>query len=497
VKEVAKATAVLSNVTFANMVAGFVRSKFTALMLGVAGVGLFSQAFNLLQLAVTISSLSMRIGIIRYIAKFTGAHDHRKIRHVIAIALLCQLAVAAALFLVMAFNASLASRWIFGSADHGAYVFLVALNIPLVILSGIFEATIIGYGDYKNFTKGRVLATFLSVIPLLVFVGAFRMPGAFLYLLASSAIAFVIFLFLARRALPPESIPGLLDLREIFRERSELFDTAWGILSYSSASFVAGGIGLFTMLMTRSIMINRFGLESNGLYQVVFAISAYYLAFYTNSIWSYFYPKASASSEQDAEYADEINKTIRFCVFGALPFIVGIYLFRYQAIHLLYSRSFLGSGELFAMQLGGDLFYILFYIFGTSLLAKGDLRAYLVSNLGYSASFIGIFILAAPHAGLKSVVLSYMASNIVWASLLWAYHNRYLMVPISGRNRTLVIVASVLMAFVLFVDMPPLFSVCKGAVALVALYLLLTPHERTRIAQVIGEKTARIFKHGE
>ncbi len=493
-KEVFKAAAVLSSATFANMFAGFVRSKFTALILGVVGVGLFSQAFNFLQFAVTVSSLSMRIGIMRYIAKYTASKDYKKTKQVIATALLFQIISAVVILIIIAFNASLASKCLFGSDKFKTFIFLVILNIPVMVLSGIFESLIIGFGDYKNFTKAKVLSTFLSIAPLLIFVGIMKMNGAFIYLIASSVISLLMFYFIARRSLPKEVTEGMFDFKKIFSEKQDILEIVRHIFSYSGVSFITSAVSLLLVVVMRSMVVNKFGLEANGFYQVVFSISAYYLAFYTNSIWSYFYPKASALSGNEAEYADEINKTLRFCVLGAMPFIIGIYLFRYQAIQILFSKNFIPSSELFQLQLSGDLFYLIFYIFGTSLMARGHLKAYVISNLGYNASFIGLFIFASPYLGLKSIVLAYAAANFMWALALWFYHNRFMEARIVSKNRFLVIISVSLIVFLLFMDASPIVSACKSVLAVVCLYFTLTEIERKKMHQLIITKVSKLFR---
>ena len=195
-KNVARATATVSTITFSNVIVGLARSKFTALVLGTAGVGLFSQALNFLQFAIVIASLSMRLGVTKYVSRYFAEKEDIKVAETISLAAMMQTLVGLFLIVIITAFAGTVSRLLFASADYKFFVFLLSLGIPFVVLSGTLESVLLGLGNYRSFAKGRVIATFLSLIPLFALVGLMKIKGAFFYLLANSLISFFVFYYI-------------------------------------------------------------------------------------------------------------------------------------------------------------------------------------------------------------------------------------------------------------------------------------------------------------
>jgi PST family polysaccharide transporter len=479
--KIAKATIAVSPVAFSNVIVGFVRSKFTAIVLGTRGVGLFAQAFNFLNFFVSFGSLGMRLGITKYVSKYSSEKKYEETAKIIALAVRMQLAVSILFLVVIGLFAPSFSKYLFASGVYSFYVVIMAIGLPFTILAGTFESIILGFGSYKDFARGRVIFSALSLIPLFLFIGIMRIDGAFWYLVAAAIINFLIFYHLLLKIMPLQVSRDILSVKSLFGAHGEGRKLAKMLLSYGGTSFITGGIGLFCLVFTRTLLINYFGLEANGIYQVVFAISSYYLALFTNGIWSYFYPKASAITDGNA-YMSETNQAFRFCILGVLPIIVSLYLLRY----------ILPSADLFSTQLFGDIFFLLFYLFGTSLLAREKLKAYTVVAIAYGVSFIGLFIILAPHIAVKAMTCSYLLSNLLGVALLGIYHLKILRIRISTQNITLLIGAVMVVALVFFAGgSGPVWFFGKSVFFIAAYLVFLTGEEKRRIFRYLLSKTGR------
>jgi len=270
------------------------------------------------------------------------------------------------------------------------------------------------------------------------------------------------------------------------------------LLSYGGTLFFTGILSLVNLVLLRSLLIRYFGAEGNGYYQVVFAVSAYHLMFFTNGLWSYFYPKISSLGKM-RDYSLEVNQAVRFCIFGVMPFIVGLFLSRNFIINILFSHKFINSNDLFATQLFGDLFFILYYIMGTSLLASTKLKAYLIFVAFQSCSFVGIFLLMYKNLGLKAITISYMVSNFIMFLSVLYYHIKAMNFKIYKRNITLFLSAIMLGFVALFLGKDDVVTaILKFILLFLWLFFLSRASERNRLFNIIGNKTRAMLdaRHG-
>jgi len=486
-KNIVKATATVGIATFVGMAVGVVRSKFTALTIGPGGVGIFSQAVNFLQLAVTFSSLCIQLGVTKYISKYNAEGNASGVRSIIFSTVYMQLA-ACGIFLsfLCAFLGPL-GRLVFSTDQFNLLLLVAAVSIPFSVLAVTAEIVLFGFGHYKAFAQGRVISNIISIIPLFVFISAMKLNGGFLYLLVNAVIACSVFFALVVRYLPRGVIAEALTFS---RALVPLYKkAAREILSYGGISFIVSVVNLVSIVGLRSLIIRRFGAEGNGFYQVVFALSGSYLPFFTNGLWTYFYPKISALREDSREYSIEMNHAIRFCILGMIPATALLYLTRNIFIRIVFSDAFLPAGTLFSAQLFGDMFYLVFYILGSSLLAATRLRAYLIAGLGSSASYVVAFLLLQQGAGLAAIVFSYMIANLLWAVLLLMYHIRWMGVRLYKRTLTLIVPSITIIMICLFVGRDIIaYGAMKAALIAAWLTFALTRVERKKIRQFLTQK---------
>jgi PST family polysaccharide transporter len=264
-------------------------------------------------------------------------------------------------------------------------------------------------------------------------------------------------------------------------------------LSYGGVSFVTGALGSITLVGSRSLLVRYFGADSNGYYQVVFLLSASYLPFFTNGLWSYFYPKISALTDRD-RYSVEVNHAIRLCAFGIVPLVAAVYIFRKSIIYTVFTGKFVPAETLFSAQLGGDVFFLLYYVMATSLLAGGRLKAYLVSGAVYAILFIGLFMAFKFKLGVNAITVSYLVSNALLFIASVIYHVYYMGIKIYKRNVNLLLSASAVCGIILFLGSGSIIqTVFKSVILILWLYFLPTDLERRKAASFISNKIRGIY----
>ncbi len=476
-----KVTAIISVATVLTGVAGVIKAKFTALALGPSGVGIFSQAYNFQFLLVNLSSLSIGLGVTKYVSHYLARDEEENARGMVYCALWMQILFSLAIVAVTFILSPVFSRLVFSDPRYSLNIFIVSLGIPFLVLGGTVEAALLGYGNYKAFANSRGITNLLLLIPLIFFISLLGLEGAFIYLAASGVATAAVYYFFLRRYTPLSLTGVFMDFR---KRKNALLKFSTPLLRYGGVMFITGVMGVFNVVFLRALIIRYFGTEANGYYQVVFTLSTYYMVFFTNGLWSYFYPKLSSLQERSAQ-SEEINSAMRFCTFGIVIFMVGIFLFKDMIINIVFSREFAASRELFATQLFGDLFFILCYIINTSLLANAKLRDYFIFALLYSAAFIGFFLLLKDSLGLKAMTVSYLISNIATFLVLIYHHMKKMDFIIERRNAVLLASGIALCLLVFTFGQGDMKGISFSSILLIT-WLVLSPtsSERHKISSV-------------
>lgn len=389
---------------------GFVRIKYVALVLGTGGVGFLSQATQLQLLGISIASFSMGVGIINRMGAI-GPQNRERERRLLSTAFTSQLAlnlaliVGALLFsrqlMDTVFGGEALSRSSISTLDIMAVVFSVPLS---VLASGYLESVFFADGRYDLYVRASVWATVLGFIATLGIIAWWRLPGAFWSVFASSALLAGSFLFFVGRLRP------LTDLFHVGFDLSE----ANALVRFSIATLVSGVLVPTARLWVGSRVIATFGIDSNGLLAVPFAVNAYYTPFLMNALWGRMHPAVTRVGPS-VEGRRELTTALRMTVGLATAAIVAILFLKDILVPIAYSRAFLPATKLLPMQLFGDYFYFIGFPFTVYVLGISRLRVYLVAWIGYAVVAVAASVALLPVFGLVGVPAGYAVANAIAA----------------------------------------------------------------------------------
>jgi O-antigen/teichoic acid export membrane protein len=189
-----------------------------------------------------------------------------------------------------------------------------------------------------------------------------------------------------------------------------------------------------------------------------------------------------------------MNYAIRFCIFGIVPCITALYILRGFIINVAFSNKFIAAGDLFATQLAGDLFYLLFYIAATALLATVRLRAYLVFGIFYSVSYIFFFLALKGQLGLKALTVSYLISSLLSFLAVVYYDVKRTRLKVYARNGKLFLWGCAVIAATLFVEASSLLVIAsKIGIVFLWLYFMSTNSEKKKVRELVLKKSKALF----
>jgi len=459
-----RATAVVGGATAIKIIIGVVRAKFMAATIGAYGIGIFAQANNFLNATMTFGSFGVGFGMSKYVSEYWANNDKQRVKNVFYASILLQSCISLILVLPIIFLSSKLSHYIFSDSSYSNYIILIAIGLPFLVLLSTLIPTIVGFGEYGYLAKSRIVESIIGLIILVCLVWRFGLNGGICSIVILAMLGFFITLYFLKVKMPFDLITKSnitsLDIKGVLHELKKL-------LKFGTVSLLVSIAGNFSLLFVRSIVIKEYGAEANGIYQVVFAISAYYFPFFTNGIWAHFLPKVSSLSS-NSEISVEVNNTIRQLLLISIPVMVGILVFRKLIVSLMFSSEFLPALDLFRFQLLGDFFLLNSYILGTSLIARRKLKVYLVLGLFCPAIFLLTFYFLKEHFGLNAITISYAISHFLYFILNVSYQVKNDSLRIKTRNIVLILSSLLLISFAGFYQNKDYFI----AIAIVKMFLI-------------------------
>jgi hypothetical protein len=121
------------------------------------------------------------------------------------------------------------------------------------------------------------LASIAAIVPLAWF---FKMPGAVWQLVIVAAVYVIAGGVMERRRRPDANVSVAPEERHFRIDRSLLRP----LMRYGSSALLVGLSSTLTLLILRSVLVSKLGLEPNGIYQVCVGISGLYMPLILNSI---------------------------------------------------------------------------------------------------------------------------------------------------------------------------------------------------------------------
>lgn len=444
-----KATIIMGASTFVAMIAGLVKAKFLAITLGPVGVGIFSQALTFFQSTETICGLGIGLGVTKYAAEAFSKKDYAGLKRVVSASVMLQMISFAILLLVVLVFSGPISQFLFSTTRFSGLLIVVTVGVLFSSVLITFESVMLGMGRPDIFSKSRILYNLIGLVVFVALVYAMKLAGAFWYIPFNAMISISVVVIFMVYLLRSETKKGISEMIGKLRGL-QLRRYAGRLISYGVVMLVTSAVTWLSMLYVRSLLIRHLGAEANGFFQVIFAIVGAYAPFFTNGVWGYLFPKLSVV-EKISDFNFEVNRGLRFIMLFVTPAIAVLFLCGRMVVLAIFSEEFLVSLGIFPLYLMGSLFYMLAYIFGSALLARKELKAYLAVTILQNALYIFIFARLVGSIGLPAIAVSYCAMNVFALIACVLYQVRRMGLRLSPDNLVLFALSLAFVSVIFFV----------------------------------------------
>ena len=408
-RRIVKATGLLGGVQIFSILCSIVRNKCIALWLGASGVGIISLYYTTIEMIASLTGLGLRQSAVRDIAQAHAAGDEREVRTTIAVVRRWNWLAGMLGAVVLLSLAPLLSRFTFGDEEHLWAYACLSCSLLLNALTSSDQAVLQGLNRLRAFSSaslaGNVVALALS-IPLYYF---YRYDAIVPSLILSYAAA-LLFTFLYRRKVVSGRVT--LSARETWHRGKTML--VLGIYMTVSGFLTT----LFNYLLVN--FIHRVGGDAElGYYQSGYAIVTRYVGLVLTAMATEYYPRLAAVGDDAGRLRQQVSRQSEVALLLLTPIITLFFLFQDWVVRLLYAAEFLCIDVYFSWAMVGVLFKAVSWAMGFILIAKGDGRLFLITEL--VSGLLGLVLTAAGYywGGLEGAGVAYLLDFLLYALMMW------------------------------------------------------------------------------
>lgn len=382
--------------TLIKMFAGFVVAKIVAVYTGPTGIVMLGQIQSIVSTLNGLVNSPVGPGIVRYTSENhkNGYNECAKwwqasIRWVaLILAIIIPLTVL---------SSSYISSWVLGTSDFAGVLVITAFLLPFTAVGTFITSVINGQQQYKIYVVLGMVSAILSLVIMLLLIVLGNVYGALLAVAVQNAVVGIVMIIYSFRK-PWFKIKYLWGQVDTHRMKD--------IRGYILMAVTSAIVVPCSLILIRNIIVQYAGWTQAGYWQAVWRISETYLAVITIALSTYYLPRLSAIKNNKLIVA-EINATLKV----VLPIVIlcstGVYVLKDFIISMLFTKEFYAARDLFKYQLLGDILKISSWLYAYTMISKGMIRVFVLSEIFFATSFVAISYYFVFHYGVYGAPMAY------------------------------------------------------------------------------------------
>lgn len=402
-KQILKSTSIVGGAQIASILIGIIRTKVVAVLLGPVGVGYIGVLQNIIDLIRQATGFGINFSGIKDVAESNATNDEIKISKTIKILKRWALWTGVLGTLVTIIFCVPLSKYSFGDSSSAINISIASITILIIGISGGQLALLQGLRKINIMAKatfyGAIVGT-VSTLPLYWILGINGIvPGL---ILTSLGLLLLSWWFTKD-----------IKLKKVDLTIKETFFGGWKMARLGFFITITGIMATITLYFVRSFLLRKMNIDAVGCFQACWTIATLYLGIILNAMLADFFPRLTEVNKDNVKVNRLINEQLEIALLVASPLIVGIIIFAYLIITILYSKEFLLAVPVLQWLIAGTFFTIISWPLGVLFLAKSKgIFSFVIESL-WSVVFLIILYFGWNLFSFKIIGYAYMIACII------------------------------------------------------------------------------------
>lgn len=420
-RSILKATSLFGGVQVYTILIQIVRSKFAAVLLGPAGMGIMGLLNSSVEMISAFTNCGLSSSAVRNIADASNTNDYNKVSLVIVV--LRKLIWITGLLgaIICAMLSSKLSELAFGNSKYKLAFVILSINILLSQFTACQSTILQGLQRYKELAKCSVYGSSLGLIVTIPLYYFLKLDSIVPVLIISNLMSFILTYLFYKKVKTTKITLSY----SIFKAESK------DMLIMGLLISLGGLLGIVSAYLVK-IFISRYGNVSDvGFYNAGVTIVESYVGLVFTAMAKDYYPRLSKIAGDNKLFNETINNQAELSIILLAPIIVIFVLLVKPLIIILYSSDFLRIEGLVYWAMVGIVIKALAWSLSYSILAQGNSKLFFNTEIvailyGFLMNIVGYY-----FYGLTGLGISYLMKYVIYFAQLCFVTNHQLSVRLT------------------------------------------------------------------
>jgi PST family polysaccharide transporter len=402
-REILKTTSLFSGVQILGVLISITKSKLAAILIGPAGIGIVGVLNSTLNVIIGFSKLGLDVSAVKEISAFKEKNHQKTLKIINVLRRLCWITGLLGAIITLVLSSWL-SQLVFGNSSHVASFMFLSMAVLFNQLTVGNIAVLQGLRKLKKLAKASLWGSFFSLIIIVPLYYYYGINGIVPAIILISFFTYIFSWIYTRKEYTKQQ---KLTIKETISEGKSMVKLGF-VLSLGSLATV------ITIYAIQIFITNNGGVDEVGFYNAAFIIINAYVGVVFSAMSKDYFPRLSSIVNEPAKMLNVVNQQAYVAILLLTPIIVIFLAFIPAIISILFTKEFMPITGILTFAILATLFKAVSWPMGYILVAKGDSKLYLITEVTFSFLLILISVFGYVYGGLTGVGVSYLVYYVMY-----------------------------------------------------------------------------------
>ena len=408
-RQIMKATSLFGGVQVFQIIISVIRSKFVAVLLGPAGMGIVGLLTSTTGLVAGLTNFGLGTSAVKNISEANATGDENRISTVTSVMRrLVWITGILGAIITLIFSPWL-SQFTFGNKEYTAAFVWISITLLFSQLSTGELVLLQGLRKLQDLAKANVYGSVAGLLITIPLYYKFGIEGIVPVIIITALITLFFSWYFTKKI--------KINKTKLTKEVTLVEGRSMLVMGFMIS--LSGLISIAAAYLIR-IFINRTGNVADvGLYNAGFAIINTYVGMIFTAMATDYYPRLSAVASSNEQCTESINQQSEIALLILAPVLIGFLVFINWAIILLYSTQFSSiTGMIYWASLG-VFFKAVSWAIAFVFLAKGAGKLFFWNELIGDTYTLGLSLLGYHLGGLTGLGVSFLFVYMIYLTQVY------------------------------------------------------------------------------
>ena len=403
-RSIFKATSLFGSVQFFQILIQIVKSKFIAILLGPAGVGIIGLYQSGMQLVQNITNMGLASSAVRDVSEAFGLKDYSRINQVITTIRRLVWGTGILGMIALAVVSPILSKISFGNYDYTIPFIVLAVTLLLDQICAGQKVILQGLRRLTELAKCSVIGSAFGLLVSVPFYYLLGVNGIVPTLILNSVCALVVSWLYSRR----------IPVQRVEQAPKETLKQGRMMLVMGISMSLSGIFSTVASYIIRAYIQYVNGVEEVGLFQAGFIIMTTYVGLVFNAISTDYYPRLAAVNKDNLKCQEIINQQGEMATLILAPMLSVCLVFMPVILKILYSDDFLKANDYICWASIGMYLRLAAWVISFSFVAKAESKLFMINEALACCYYVVFSIVGYYLGGLRGIGIAFAFQYLVY-----------------------------------------------------------------------------------